>query len=193
MRNKAMDRIIVADMRVWVAAALRDLILIAYPTAHVRAVTLASALLDDYTRYGADLVLLSHTLALVGGHDTLLLLRDTNPAVPVIVYAADAAVGATIAQSATTRFVDNPFHYKQLAALIAEMLSAAQHGNTTRRDASPQPLAQTERNTTAQLTAPGIWPDAKMDVVQAMDHAVALLSAGGHAEEAVAIDRVQPS
>jgi hypothetical protein len=83
----------------------------------------------------------------------------------VIVFAADVAVGATIAQSATTRFVDNPFHYKQLAALIAEMLSAARQGETTHQDASPQPPAQTERNTTAQLSARGIWPDAKMDAV----------------------------
>src|SRR5690349_17181930 len=115
-----MYRFIVADMRAWVGVALRDLIFIGYPTAHVRTVTLASTLLDEYARYGADLIILSHTLALVGGYDTLTLLRETNPAVPVIVFAADAAVGATMAQSAITRFADNPFHYKRLAVMIAE-------------------------------------------------------------------------
>jgi hypothetical protein len=67
MRNEAMYRFIVADMRAWVSAALRDLILIAYPIADIRTVTLASALLDDDTRCGADLILLSHTLVSVGG------------------------------------------------------------------------------------------------------------------------------
>jgi FixJ family two-component response regulator len=120
--SKAMYRFIIADMHAWVHAALSDLILIAYPTARVRTVTLASDLLADYAQYGADLIILSHALPAVGGHDPLLIVRGTNQAVPVIVFAADAAVGATIAQNDSTRFVDNPFEYNQLVALITEMI-----------------------------------------------------------------------
>jgi DNA-binding NtrC family response regulator len=119
-----MYRFIIADVRASIGTSLCGMILLAYPTSQIQTVTLVSSLLDEYALHGADLIILSHTLAHECGRDTLMLLHGMNPTVPVIVYAADDAVGAMIAQNETTRFVNNPFDYHRLARLMAEMTSA---------------------------------------------------------------------
>ena len=121
-----MYRFIIADMRPWVQVALCDLILDTYATADLRTAYTASNLLDAYAHHGADFIILSHTLFSERVHDTLMAQCGINHAVPVIVFAADIAVGDALEQSDTLRFVDNPFQYKQLATMIAEMLDAAQ-------------------------------------------------------------------
>jgi len=73
---------------------------------------------------GADLIILSHTLTCSNTHDTLARIREVNHTVPVIVFSADPAVGATIVQDDITSFVENPFLYKGLDEMLAKMVSA---------------------------------------------------------------------
>jgi ABC-type sugar transport system substrate-binding protein len=111
-------------MRIWVQQALRDLILATYPTATVRNVSTANAILADYTQYGADLIILSHTLFPAVTHETLARIRGANQTIPVIVFSTSSRLGASIVQSKITRFTDDSFPYAVLAGMIDKMLIA---------------------------------------------------------------------
>jgi DNA-binding NtrC family response regulator len=116
-----MYHFIVADTRIWVQEALRYLILAAYPTANVRTVSTANAVLADYTQYGADLIILSRTLAPSVTLGTLARIHRASQTIPVIVFSTSSTLRASVVQSNITRFVNNPFPYEVLAGMIAKM------------------------------------------------------------------------
>lgn len=118
-----MYRFIVADMRSWVQQGLSDLILHIYPSATVRTVPTASALLADYARYGADLILMCYNLPCVEAQRVLVTLRNAGNPVPVAVFAADPSDITAALRWGATSALDNPFDAANLRGLLGNMLS----------------------------------------------------------------------